>query len=122
MKSKETLFKLRQNTEKAKIFADQIEKQAKGKLEFIKRRQELEETETFNIVAEAKEMEILTVLNLNLTQYTKLRSMNRKPSISISQNLRPSTSFIILKSSSDQVQRNIFEKKPTCPDSPNVLI
>ena len=46
---------LRQDTEKAKIFADQIEEQAEGKLELIKRRQDLEEAETLNAVAEAKE-------------------------------------------------------------------
>ena len=33
VKSSESLFKLRQGTEKAKIFADQIEEQAKRKLE-----------------------------------------------------------------------------------------
>ena len=35
-KSNECLFKLHQDTEKAKIFADQIEEQAKRKLELIK--------------------------------------------------------------------------------------
>ena len=35
-KSNESLFKLRQDTEKAKIFADQIEEQAKRKLKLIK--------------------------------------------------------------------------------------
>ena len=55
VKSNESLFKLRQDTEKAKIFADQIEEQAKRKLEVIKRRQELEEAETLNVVAETKE-------------------------------------------------------------------
>ena len=55
MKSNESLFKLRQDTEKSKIFADQIEEQAKRKLELIKRRQELEDDEISNAVAEAKE-------------------------------------------------------------------
>ena len=55
VKSNESLFKLRQETEKAKIFADQIEEQAKRKLKLIKRRQELEEAETLNAVSEAKE-------------------------------------------------------------------
>ena len=55
MKSNESLFKLPQDTEKAKIFADQIEEQAKRKLELIKKRQELEEAETLNAVAEAKD-------------------------------------------------------------------
>ena len=54
LKSNESLFKLRQDTEKAKIFADQIEEQAKRKLELIKRRQELEEAETLNTVVEVK--------------------------------------------------------------------
>ena len=49
------VFKLRQDTGKTKIFADQIEGQAKRKLELIKRKQELEEAETLNAVAEAKE-------------------------------------------------------------------
>ena len=40
VKFNESLFKLRQDTEKAKIFADQIEEQAKRKLEVIKRGQE----------------------------------------------------------------------------------
>ena len=44
LKSSKSLFKLCQGTEKAK-----------RKLELIKRRQELEETETLNVVAEAKE-------------------------------------------------------------------
>ena len=43
-------FKLHEGTGKAKIFADQIDKQAKRKLEFIKRRQELEEYETLNAI------------------------------------------------------------------------
>ena len=55
VRSNESLFKLRQDTEKAKIFADHIGEQAKRKLELIKRRQELEEAETLNAVAEAKE-------------------------------------------------------------------
>ena len=55
MKCNESLFKLCQYIEKAKIFADYIEEQAKRKLELIKRRQELEEAETKNAVAEAKE-------------------------------------------------------------------
>ena len=55
MKSNKSLFKLRQDTEKVKIFVDQIEEQAKRKLELIKGRQELEEAETLNAVAEAKE-------------------------------------------------------------------
>ena len=55
MKSKECLFKLRQDTEKAEIFADQIEEQATRKLGLIKKRQELEEAEKLNSEAEAKE-------------------------------------------------------------------
>ena len=55
VRSNESLFKLRQDTEKAKIFGDHIGEQAKRKLELIKRRQELEEAETLNAVAEAKE-------------------------------------------------------------------
>ena len=55
LKSNESLFKLRQDTEKAKIFADQIEEQANRKLQLIKIRQELGEAETLNAVAEAKE-------------------------------------------------------------------
>ena len=55
MKSNESLFKLRQDTEKSKIFVDQIEEQTKRKLELIKRRQELEGDEISNAVAEAKE-------------------------------------------------------------------
>ena len=55
MKCNESLFKLRQDIDKAKIFADHIEEQAKRKLELIKRRQELEEAETKTAVAEAKE-------------------------------------------------------------------
>ena len=55
MKSKESLFNLRQDTKKAKIFADQIERQVKRKLELMKRRPVLEEAETLNAVAEAKE-------------------------------------------------------------------
>ena len=46
---------MRQDTGKTKIFADQIEGQAKRKLDLIKRKQELEEAETLNAVAEAKE-------------------------------------------------------------------
>ena len=61
------LFKLRQDTEKAKIFADQIEEQAKRKLELIKRRQELEEAEILNAVAEAKEkLKVAQVLETSL--------------------------------------------------------
>ena len=55
VKSNESLFKLRQDTEKAKIFVDQIEEQAKRRLELIRKRQELEEAETLNAVAEAKD-------------------------------------------------------------------
>ena len=55
MKSNESIFKLRQDTGKPKIFADQIKEQTKTKLELIKKRQELEEGETLNAVAEAKE-------------------------------------------------------------------
>ena len=55
VKSNESLFKLRQDTEKAKIFADQIEEQAKRKLELTKRRQELVVAETLNAVVEPKE-------------------------------------------------------------------
>ena len=55
VKSNKSLFKLRQDTGKAKIFADQIEEQAKRKLGLIKKRQELEEAETLNAVAEAKD-------------------------------------------------------------------
>ena len=54
-KSNESLFKFCQDTEKAKIFTDQIEEQAKRKLDLIKRMQELEEAETLNAVVEAKE-------------------------------------------------------------------
>ena len=38
VKSNESLFKLRQDIEKAKIFADQIEEQAKRKLGLIKKK------------------------------------------------------------------------------------
>ena len=55
VKSNKSLFKLRQDTGKAKISADQIEEQAKRKLGLIKKRQELEEAETLNAVAEAKD-------------------------------------------------------------------
>ena len=55
VKSNESIFKLRQDTGKPKIFADQIREQTKRKLELIKKRQELEEGETLNAVAEAKE-------------------------------------------------------------------
>ena len=55
VKSNKILFKLRQHTEKAKIFADQIEEQAKRKLELIKKGQELKEAETLNAVAEAND-------------------------------------------------------------------
>ena len=55
VKSNKIPFKLRQATEKAKIFADQIEQQAKTKLELMQRRQGLEEAETLNAVTEAKE-------------------------------------------------------------------
>ena len=55
VKSNKSLFKLRQDTEKAKIFADQIEEQAKRNLELIKRRQELVVAETLNAVVEPKE-------------------------------------------------------------------
>ena len=55
MKFNESLFKLPQDTEKAKIFADQIEEKAKRKIELIIRRQELEKAETLNAVVEAKE-------------------------------------------------------------------
>ena len=51
VKSNESIFKLRQDTGKPKIFAEQT----KRKLELIKKRQELEEGETLNAVAEAKE-------------------------------------------------------------------
>ena len=37
VKSNESLFKLRQDIEKAKIFADQIEEQAKKKLGLLKK-------------------------------------------------------------------------------------
>ena len=37
VKFSESLFKLRQDTEKAKIFADQIEEQTKRKLELVKK-------------------------------------------------------------------------------------
>ena len=37
MKFSESLFKLRQDKEKAKIFADQIEEQTKRKLELVKK-------------------------------------------------------------------------------------
>ena len=53
VKSNESLFNLHQDTEKGKIFVDQIERQAKRKLGLIKRRQELQEAETLNAVAEA---------------------------------------------------------------------
>ena len=55
VRSKECLFKLCQDTEKAEIFADQIEQQATRKLELVKKRQELEEAEKLNSEAEAKE-------------------------------------------------------------------
>ena len=55
MKSNESLFKLRRDTEKAKMFADKIEEKAKRELELIKRRQDLEETETLNAEAKANE-------------------------------------------------------------------
>ena len=55
VKSNESIFKLRQDTGKPKIVADQIKEQTKRKLELIKKRQELEEGETLNAVAEAKE-------------------------------------------------------------------
>ena len=55
VKSNESIFKLRQDTGKPKIFAGQIREQTKRKLELIKKRQELEEGETLNAVAEAKE-------------------------------------------------------------------
>ena len=54
MKSNKSLFNLRQDTEKAKIFANQIKEPAKRKLELIKRRQVLEKAKTLNVVAEAK--------------------------------------------------------------------
>ena len=54
MKSNKSLFNLRQDTEKAKIFANQIKEPAKRKLELIKRRQVLEKAKTINVVAEAK--------------------------------------------------------------------
>ena len=56
LKSNKSLFKLRQDTEQAKKFADQIKQQAKRKLELTKRREELEEAAILNAVAEAKEM------------------------------------------------------------------
>ena len=46
MKSNKSLFNLRQDTEKAKIFANQIKEPAKRKLELIKRRQVLEKAKT----------------------------------------------------------------------------
>ena len=136
IKSKESLFKLLQDTEKAKIFADQIEEQAKRKLESIKRRQELEEAETLNAAAEAKEklkvaemLETLaedTVSKHNLSElvvnhhlkttlnpycpeferYSEHKTTTNEPHTTnlISQNLRPSTSYFIPKSSNDQVQ------------------
>ena len=55
VKSNKSLFKLHQDTEKAKLLAEQIGEQAKRKLELIKRRQGLEKAETLNAVAEAKE-------------------------------------------------------------------
>ena len=54
-KSKENLFKLRQDTTKAKLFVEQAEEQAKRKLDLIRKRQELEEAEASNTLVEAKE-------------------------------------------------------------------
>ena len=54
VKSSEILLKLYQDTGKAKIFADQTDEPAKRKLVLIKRRQELKENETLNVVPEAK--------------------------------------------------------------------
>ena len=55
VKFNESLFKLPQDTEKAKIFAGQIEEKTKRKIELIIRRHELEKAEILNAVAEAKE-------------------------------------------------------------------
>ena len=151
MKSNESLFKLPQDTEKAKIFADQIEEQAKRKLELIKKRQELEEAETLNAVAEAKDklkvaqmLETLvedtvskhnlsvksesvpnhhlkTILKPNCPEfepYLEHKTAISEPQItnSISQNLRPSTSYFIPKISNDQVQMdNVRENTYSTP-------
>ena len=132
VRSNESLFKLRQDTEKAKIFGDHIGEQAKRKLELIKRRQELEEAETLNAVAEAKErlkvaqmLETLmedtvskhsssvksesvpnhhlrTILKPNCPEFKpylehKTKISELQTTNSISQNLRPSTSYFIPK-------------------------
>ena len=94
VKSNESLFKLLQDTERAKMFANQIEKQAKRKLELIKRGQGIEEAETLNAVVEDKE-------KYNTTAINEPQTTN-----SISQNLRPSTSYFIPKSSNVEMQRN----------------
>ena len=153
MKSNESLFKLPQDTEKAKIFADQIEEQAKRKLELIKKRQELEEAETLNAVAEAKDklkvaqmLETLvedtvskhnlsvksesvpnhrlkTILKPNCPEfepYLEHKTAISEPQItnSISQNLRPSTSYFIPKNLNDPVQMdNIRENTYSTPNT-----
>ena len=153
VKSNESLFKLRQDIEKVKIFADQIEEQAKRKLELIKKRQELEEAETFNAVAEAKDklkvaqmLETLvedTVSKHNLSVksesvpnhrlktilkpkypefelYLEHKTATSKLQItnSISQNLRPSTSYFIPKNLNDPVQMdNIRENTYSTPNT-----
>ena len=153
VKSNESLFKLRQDIEKVKIFADQIEEQAKRKLELIKKRQELEEAETFNAVAEAKDklkvaqmLETLvedtvskhnlsvksesvpdhrlkTILKPNCPEfkpYLEHKTAISEPQItnSISQNLRPSTSYFIPKNLNDPVQMdNIRENTYSTPNT-----
>ena len=153
VKYNESLFKLRQDIEKVKIFADQIEEQAKRKLELIKKRQELEEAETFNAVAEAKDklkvaqmLETLvedtvskhnlsvksesvpnhrlkTILKPNCPEfepYLEHKTAISEPQItnSISQNLRPSTSYFIPKNLNDPVQMdNIRENTYSTPNT-----
>ena len=145
MKSNESLFKLRRDTEKAKMFADKIEEKAKRELELIKRRQDLEETETLNAEAEANErlkvaqiLETLienTVSKHNLSvksesvpnhhlktilkpncpafePYLEHKTTISEPRTtnSISQIIRPSTSYFIPKSSNDQAQMNNIQE------------
>ena len=123
-------------------------------MELIKKRQELEEAETLNAVAEAKErlkvaqmLETLmedtvskhsssvkseSVPNHHLRTILKPNSPEFKPYLehktkisepqttkSISQNLRPSTSYSIPKSSNDRVQMNsIRETTYSTPTHP----
>ena len=116
----------------------------------MKRRQELEEAETLNVVAEAKEMlmvaqvletlvedtvskhnlsvksesvanrHLKTTLNPNCPEfepYSMQKTAINEPQTNnpISQNVRPSTSYIILKSSNDQDQRNNIRETTYLP-------